>query len=88
MDFNPPGSSVHRIFQARTLEQVAISFSSVIFFFFFFFNTILSDPFSGGITFDPHHPCSSRALYCLSKIKRLPVKIPREFFESKGWNRG
>ena len=27
MDCSPPGSSVHRIFQARTLEQVAISFS-------------------------------------------------------------
>ena len=28
MDCNPPGSSVHGIFQARTMEQVAISFSS------------------------------------------------------------
>ena len=27
MDCSPPGSSVHRIFQARTLEWVAISFS-------------------------------------------------------------
>ena len=27
MDCNPPGSSVHGIFQARLLEQVAISFS-------------------------------------------------------------
>ena len=27
MDSSPPGSSVHRIFQARTLEWVAISFS-------------------------------------------------------------
>ena len=26
MDFSPPGSSVHGIFQARILEQVAISF--------------------------------------------------------------
>ena len=29
MDCNPPGSSVHGIFQARILEWVAISFSSV-----------------------------------------------------------
>ena len=28
MDYNPPGSSVHRLLQARTLEWVAISFSS------------------------------------------------------------
>jgi len=28
MDCRPPGSSVHRIFQARILEWVAISFSS------------------------------------------------------------
>ena len=28
MDFSPPGSSVHRIFRARILEWVAISFSS------------------------------------------------------------
>ena len=27
MDYNPPGSSVHGIFQARVLERVAISFS-------------------------------------------------------------
>ena len=27
MDCNPPGSSVHEIFQARILEWVAISFS-------------------------------------------------------------
>ena len=27
MDCSPPGSSVHRIFQAGTLERVAISFS-------------------------------------------------------------
>ena len=27
IDCSPPGSSVHRIFQARILEQVAISFS-------------------------------------------------------------
>ena len=29
MDGNPPGSPVSRILQARTLEWVAISFSSV-----------------------------------------------------------
>ena len=29
MDYSPPGSSVHRISQARILEQVAISFSRV-----------------------------------------------------------
>ena len=28
MDWSPPGSSVHRIFQARVLEWVAISFST------------------------------------------------------------
>ena len=28
MDSSPPGSSVHRILQARTLEWVAVSFSS------------------------------------------------------------
>ena len=28
MDYSPPGSSTHRIFQARVLEWVAISFSS------------------------------------------------------------
>ena len=28
MDCNPPGSSVHGIFQARILEWVAISFSN------------------------------------------------------------
>ena len=28
MDYNPPGSSVHGILQARTLEWAAISFSS------------------------------------------------------------
>ena len=28
MDYSPPGSSVHRILQARTLEWVAVSFSS------------------------------------------------------------
>ena len=27
VDYNPPGSSVHRILQARILEWVAISFS-------------------------------------------------------------
>ena len=27
MDYSPPGSSVHRILQARILEQVAIPFS-------------------------------------------------------------
>ena len=27
MDYSPPGSSVHRIFQARVLEWVAIPFS-------------------------------------------------------------
>ena len=27
VDYNPPGSSVHRILQARLLEWVAISFS-------------------------------------------------------------
>ena len=27
MDYSPPGSSIHGISQARTLEQVAISFS-------------------------------------------------------------
>ena len=27
MDYNPPGSSVHGIFQARILEQFAISYS-------------------------------------------------------------
>ena len=27
MDFSPPGSSVHGIFQARVLEWVAIAFS-------------------------------------------------------------
>ena len=30
MDSSPPGSSVHRILQARTLEWVAISFSKVL----------------------------------------------------------
>ena len=29
-DCSPPGSSVHRIFQARVLEWVAIAFSTVI----------------------------------------------------------
>ena len=28
MDCSPPGSSVHRVFQARILEQVAISYSA------------------------------------------------------------
>ena len=28
MDCSPPGSSVHGIFQARVLEQVAIAFSA------------------------------------------------------------
>ena len=27
MDYSPPGSSIHRIFQARALEWVAIAFS-------------------------------------------------------------
>ena len=44
MDCSLPGSSVHRIFQARVLEWVAIAFSVeesdviliTIFFFFFF----------------------------------------------------
>ena len=31
MDYSPPGSSVHVIFQARILEQVAISYSRGIF---------------------------------------------------------
>ena len=31
MDCNPPGSSVDGIFQARTLEQVAISYPQGIF---------------------------------------------------------
>ena len=30
MDYNPPGSFVHEILQARTLEWVAISFSNTI----------------------------------------------------------
>ena len=29
MDCNPPGSSVHRTFQARVLEWVAITFSGL-----------------------------------------------------------
>ena len=29
MDCNPPGSSVHGIFQARVLEWVAIAFSAL-----------------------------------------------------------
>ena len=29
MDWSPPGSSLHRIFQARVLEWVGISFSSI-----------------------------------------------------------
>jgi len=28
-DYNPPGSSIHGIFQARILEWVAISFSNL-----------------------------------------------------------
>ena len=31
MDCNPPGSSVHEIFQARILEWVAISFSKKLY---------------------------------------------------------
>ena len=27
VDYSPPGSSIHRIFQARALEWVAIAFS-------------------------------------------------------------
>ena len=30
MDYSPPGSSVHGIFQARVLEWVAIAFSEVL----------------------------------------------------------
>ena len=30
MDWNPPGSSVHGIFQARVLEWDAISFSIIV----------------------------------------------------------
>jgi len=30
MDYSPPGSSVHRIFQARVLEWGAIAFSNLI----------------------------------------------------------
>ena len=30
MDCSPPGSSVHRIFQARVLEWVAIAFSMIL----------------------------------------------------------
>ena len=33
MDYSPPGSSVHRILQARILEQVAISYSRGSFLF-------------------------------------------------------
>ena len=40
MDCSPPGSSVHRILQARSLEWVAISFSYYI--------TRSSEIFSGG----------------------------------------
>ena len=29
MDYSPPGSSAHGIFQARILEWVAISFSNI-----------------------------------------------------------
>jgi len=32
MDSSPPGSSVHRILQARILEWVAISFSKLIYY--------------------------------------------------------
>ena len=35
MDSSPPGSSVHRILQARTLEWVAISFSICVQWFGF-----------------------------------------------------
>ena len=31
MDYSPPGSSVHGIFQPRILEWVAISFSQILF---------------------------------------------------------
>ena len=31
MDYSPPGSSVHRIFQAKILEWIAISFSTIIY---------------------------------------------------------
>ena len=38
MDASPPGSSVHRIFQARILEWVAIPFSRYCMIIFHFYN--------------------------------------------------
>ena len=38
MDYSPPGSSVLRIFQARLLEQFAISFSNLGLHFFYLQN--------------------------------------------------
>ena len=34
MDCSPPGSFVHGVFQARTLEWVAISFSNITFIYY------------------------------------------------------
>ena len=42
MDFSPPGSSIHGIFQARVLEWGAIAFSSVIMMKPFFNIVIIS----------------------------------------------
>ena len=61
MDCNPLGSLCMEF--SRQEHWSRLQFPSLG-WFFFFFNTILSDPFSGGITSDPHPPCSSRALVC------------------------
>ena len=40
-DCSPPGSSIHRIFQARILEWVAIFFSSFLLYYFLYFPRFL-----------------------------------------------
>ena len=50
MDYSPPGSSIHGISQARILEGVAISFSTV----FFYLNEILKQLL--WITYQTNYP--------------------------------
>ena len=48
MDYSPPGSSIHGIFQARVLEWVAIAFSIYIYIFYTYIGKYMGFP-SGSV---------------------------------------
>ena len=69
MDYSPPGSSIHGIFQARVLEWVAIAFSKAL--------SIIRQ--MGKYYFPPHRgwsedkAASSKASLVAQLVKNLPA---------------